>query len=397
MCSLPLPDASAVTTPPPLDAESLSCAIAGRYAGRWARSVAAFAVDDDDAEPPVPWFVDAFAGADLQRAALRGAAMQPAAVAAVRALDAAGAAARIVLVEEDPGLIARLSDELERVGAADRLRWASDPASAEPGQIVLVEAAFASIAARLAARMADEPALVRLAPLTARVMPWAGLQPFVTLPAADLLIRFPREDFAKQARFASPLADLPPHVRRVVDGCSAMLDDARHGWLLAWREAERSAGPDEAVARMVERMLALLAAAGDSRSTHALSVGQREAVHLLLSTRRAEHVAELDRAMVADEPSPAPPPRAEAPPPVLPAASIRTEESPAEEAPAEEAPAEEAPADEAPAMLDLFALPAPAAESPRAPRPSAPRARKPRPSTAEELGLFDDPETGSQD
>ncbi|HYR09463.1 MAG TPA: hypothetical protein VEQ60_16880, partial [Longimicrobium sp.] len=67
------------------DAEALSCATVARYAGRWARSVARPAsADDDRPEPPVPWFVDGFAGADLQRAALRGATIQPAALLAVQ-------------------------------------------------------------------------------------------------------------------------------------------------------------------------------------------------------------------------------------------------------------------------------------------------------------------------
>jgi hypothetical protein len=293
--------ATDVTAAPASDAEALSCALAGRYAGRWAQSVARPASGDDEgAEPAAPWFIDGFAGADLQRAALRGLTIRPTALAAVQALDEATAGrARIVLIDEDPGLIARLGDEMESLGAGDRIRIATDPASAQPGEILLVEASFASHAQRLANRIGEEAALVRLAPLAARSLPWGALQPIAHLAFADVLLRFPREDFEKQARFTGPLADLPPHLRRVVEGCSAFLDDARHGWLLPWRQAQRAAGPDAALATVVERMQALLAASGDERFTHALRVeGKGDPVHLLLSTPRAGHPLELDGALV---------------------------------------------------------------------------------------------------
>ncbi|HEX5872664.1 MAG TPA: hypothetical protein VFY65_19675, partial [Longimicrobium sp.] len=157
-------------------------------------------MDDDRSEPPASWFVDGFAGADLQRAALRGATVQPAAMVAVQALeDAAAAGVRIVLIEEDPGLIARLGEMLDGIGAGERVRVSSDPATAEPGEILLVEGAFASHIQRLAQRIGDEPALVRLAPLAARTLPWTAIEPVVHLDSADVLLRFPREDFEKQA------------------------------------------------------------------------------------------------------------------------------------------------------------------------------------------------------
>ncbi|HEX6368197.1 MAG TPA: FAD-dependent oxidoreductase, partial [Longimicrobium sp.] len=153
-----------MTAAPAFDAEALSCATVARYAGRWVQGVVRPSVDDDRPEPPAPWFIDGFAGADLQRAALRGATVQPAAVLAVQALDdAAGGRARVVLIEEDPGLIARLGEMLDGIGAGGRVRVSSDPASAEPGEILLVEAPFASHAHRLAQRVGGEAALVRLA------------------------------------------------------------------------------------------------------------------------------------------------------------------------------------------------------------------------------------------
>jgi hypothetical protein len=360
-------------TPPAPDAESLSCAIAARYAGRWARSVARPQAQDEDAvEPPAPWFVDGFAGADLQRAALRSASVQPVAIAAVQALDEA---TRIVLVEEDPGLIIRLRDELDRIGAGDRIRLTADPTSTEPGEIALVEAPFATVAVRLASRIGDEPALVRLAPLAARALPWAVLEPIAELAGTDVLLRVPLEDFAKQARFTGPLADFPPHLRRVVEGCSALMADARHGWISAWREAQRTGGADAAPAIIVERLQVLLAGLDEDRSTHALPVqGAGGPVHLVLSTPHPAHALELDGAAADGAAAPrrrpvrksatSPAPAADSPPPAIPAAeaSPAPEESPpAEESPAAAPvipapPAEPIAPEEPAAVLDLFAL-----------------------------------------
>lgn len=344
-----------MTAAPASNAEALSCATAGRYAGRWARSVARPGDGEDRPDPPSPWFVDGFAGADLQRAALRGATVHPAAITAVQALeDVAAVRSRIVLIEEDPGLIARLVELLEGIGAGERVRISSDPATAEPGEILLVEAAFASHAHGLAQRIGDEPALLRLAPLAARALPWSALEPMMDLGAADVLLRFPREDFEKQARFTGPLADLPPHLRRVVEGCSSFLGDARHGWLLAWREAQRSAGPTTALASAIERMQALLASGGDERFAHVLPItGKTESVHLLLSTPHADHAQELDGALSDGAAKPRSASRRKSAAPAKPDSPAAVEPSPPAQEPggppaAEPPPAEAPPVDEEP-------------------------------------------------
>lgn len=412
--------ASAVTAHPSPDADTLACALAGRYAARWARTVVPA---EEGGTPAAPWFVDGFAGADLQRAALRSASIVPAAVAAVRALDAATAGGRIVLVEEDPGLVARLAEELHGIGAGARVRMTADPASAAPGEVALVEAPFAAVAARLAERIGDEPALVRLAPLTARGLPWAALRAVAALPSTDLLLRFPHEDFAKQARFTGPLADLPPHLRRVVEGCSAMLADPRHGWIAAWREAERGGGPDAALAAMVDRLQALLSDIDDERYIHLSRVeGEPVAVHLLLSTpdpartlepgdgdahdasvdddtaddrivddHTADDLAVDDLAAedhtaedhLVDDPA---------------ADDLAAEDLPiptGSSSPEDLTPEAPSPPIEPPVMLDLFAAPdAPDQDAavPSKRRAAAPRQRKPRPPAPGELGLFDEPE-----
>lgn len=363
------------------DADTLSCAIAARYAGRWARSVAR--APEDDA--PAPWFVDGFAGADLQRAAMRGAAVQPACVAAIQALDPA---TRIVLVEEDPGLISRLCEALD--GAIERIRVTHDPATTQPGEIALVEAPFARVAASLAHAIGDDPALVRLAPLAARTLPWPALEPFGDLAATDILLRVPLEDFTKQARFNTPLADLPPHIRRVVEGCSALLSDARHGWLFAWRDAQRTGGSDAAVSVVIDRMQALLAGVDDARSTLALPVeGAGGPVHLLLSTPDATHALELNGATADSAAKPKRPASrkaaAVAPPPPVPAAAVPA--APPEPAPASPEPTTapvEPSATPAAASVEPSAAPSePApAEPPAAPAPTSTKPRAtPKPRT----------------
>ena len=333
----------------------------------------------DETEAPAPWLVDGFAGADLQRAAMRGATMQPPAVAfAHAAAEAFGDAARVLLVDEDPGLLARLDAELR--GAGVHPRRASDVSDVAAGEIVLVEAAFASIASRLAGETADAPALVRLAPLSARALPWASLDPMASLPGADLLIRFPREDFARAGGFSGPLADFPPHLRRVAEGCSAFFADERHAWLLGWREAVRAGGDEAALAAMVERLRGMLGT-GEERIARAARVegAENSAVHLLLSTPHAEHALELNGAAMDGGASPAAPSPAGRS--TRRSASARTSpgtgaavESPAPSTAASVSPADpQPPAAEgfatpvdAPPLLDLFAPePVAAAELPR--------------------------------
>ncbi|MBB4636097.1 hypothetical protein [Longimicrobium terrae] len=282
------------------DLESYSSAVAGGFAGRWAQGVARRSAEASDAEVAASgWFVDAFAGADLQRAALSGRSVQPAAVAAVRAMAGEAAMMRIALVEEDPGLVARLAEALDGIGVGNRVRVLSDPATIAPGEIGLLEAAFPAITPALAAAVGDDPLLMRMAPLAARALPWRSVEPFAALASADLLLRVPEEDFRKQARFSGPLADYPPHLRRVVEGCSAFMGDDRNGWLVAWRAAERAGGVDAALAAMAERLRLLLSAAGEDGRivrTQLLEAG-KESVHVLLAASRPEHPLELNGAI----------------------------------------------------------------------------------------------------
>jgi hypothetical protein len=291
------------------DPELLSCAIAGGYAGRWARAQVRRAEPEGEAlEPSSTWFVDAFAGADLQRAAIRGAAVEAGGIASVRAMADTVDRIRVVLADEDPGLLVRLEDELERLGMAGRVRRTRDVASIAPGEIGLVESSFVALSAGLVDAMGDSAALVRLAPLSARALPWTALQPIASRAETELLLRFPAEDFHKQARVTGPIADFPPNIRRLVEGCSALLGDGRHGWLGAWRDTVRRDGADAALDAVVDRYGELIVTAGEGRIGRVQRLGSgAESIHLLLSTFNPAHVLELNGAIADGGADPLPP------------------------------------------------------------------------------------------
>jgi three-Cys-motif partner protein len=211
-------------------------------------------------------FVDAFARSGLH-ALERGAGGVVRAVdgersvAAVRELLAAAARepdarqpvdAIAVLVDEDPAHLTALAAELERVGLADRVRRVADPSAAAPGDIVLVEADYADVADALhdlAASSTDS--LFFLAPPAARRLPWPSFAALAAMDSVDVLLALPHADLHRLAPFAdTSLADLPPQPRRIVEGFSALLGDARHGWLTEWRRAERDSGAAAAEARL---------------------------------------------------------------------------------------------------------------------------------------------------
>ena len=327
------------------DPELLSCAIAGGYAGRWARAhVRGADCESEAVEPPSAWFVDAFAGADLQRAALRGAAVEAGGLAAIRAMADRMDRIHVVLADEDPGLLIRLEDELDRVGMGGRVRRTRDVASIVAGEIGLVESSFAALSAGLVDAMGESAALVRLAPLSARALPWTALQPIASRAETELLLRFPAEDFHKQARVTGPIADFPPNIRRLVEGCSALLGDGRHGWLAAWRYAVRREGADAALEAVVDRYRELVAGAGEERIVRAQRLGSgAQSVHLLLATSDPAHVLELNGAIADGGADPLPP------------ATVGAVQEPEPDA-----------ADEQPPALDLFPV-TPALPKPRGP------------------------------
>lgn len=246
--------------PPPFPEAALRAVLAGIVAA-WAGSPATAGDEPSAGDEPRRLYLDAFAGAEFQfgTGVERAADAETRAAAALRTLDEAGPAPPPVALfaEEDPAHLGRIYAELEDT-AGERLRATRDLASLAAGEVSLLEAPFASVAGEVARFAAGGRTFAFLAPPAARALPWSALSPLAALPEATLLIRLPHSDFEKQSRHNSPLADLPGFVRRIVEGCSALLDDPKHAWLPAWRVAAAAGGDDAAMAGVAERFRALL-------------------------------------------------------------------------------------------------------------------------------------------
>jgi hypothetical protein len=262
------------TATPPFPEAALRATLAAAVAA-WARHSPAAGDLASAEDEPRRVYVDAFAGAELQfgTGVLRDAWEPTRAEAAVRALDAACAGPApppvALFVEEDPAHLQRIYTELEEVAGGERLRATADFASLAPGEVSLVEAPFASIAAQVARFVAGSCAFYWLAPGTARALPWEAVERILAEPRASLLIRFPHADFEKQSRHAGPLADLPGFARRIVEGCSSLLADPKHAWLPAWRADVRD-GTDTALAGVLGRFRALLERAAGARTVRSI-------------------------------------------------------------------------------------------------------------------------------
>jgi len=334
------------TTPPFPDA-ALRAVLAAAVAA-WARAP----VDDSGPAGGAPrrLYVDAFAGAELQfGTGVRREPGEPTrAGVVVRTLDGAcaGPAPRPVslFVEEDPVHLQRIYGDLEDAIGGERLRATRDFASLEEGEASLVEAPFAAVAAEVARFASGADCFFWLAPATARALPWQALEALLAIPGATLLIRFPHADFEKQARHVGPLADLPGFARRIVEGCSSLLCDAKHAWLPAWR-ADAGGGMDAAMNGVLERFQALLARAAGERVVKPVELkaedGARTWCFLVTSAAAVARAVDGDVAAAIEEerghaapevdPSPVAEEDGEAPPPltaVLPRAAERTSRQP---------------------------------------------------------------------
>ena len=248
--------------PPPAPDAALHTVLAA-FAGAWARD----AERGDSGACRRIVYVDAFAGAEYSFGVGNPGWRGPSrAVAAVRAvLDAAPELASAVLVEEDPALLARFRAELEGIGWGDRVRDVDDPAALAPGEVGLMEGDFRNVADVLLAFPEPARTLLWMAPPSARRLPWPVVEAVLGDPGIDLLLRFPHADFEKQATFSGPLADLPPFARRIVEGCSSLLGDARHDWVFGWRAAEREGGVAQALEGVLDRFRARLERAAGGR------------------------------------------------------------------------------------------------------------------------------------
>jgi hypothetical protein len=264
-------------------------------------------------------YVDAFARSGLY--ALErgpGGVLRPVdgerSVAAVRALFAAARAesdarhrvhAGAVLADEDPAHLAVLRDELGRHGLAGMMTEGPPADDLADGEVALVEAAFASAAGALGS-LGDAPAhaLVLLAPPTARALPWPALLSAVMGDNADVLLVLPYAELHRQADAgAVPVTDLPPASRRIVEGVSALLGDARHAWLAEWRRVEREAGRAAAEDAFTATLLGRLRSVCDDgvvraqRIAPAGSADPAAALHLVHVTPFPAHALAMNEVM----------------------------------------------------------------------------------------------------
>jgi hypothetical protein len=404
---------------PPFPEAALRAVLAAAVAA-WQRSGEPASAGDE----PRRWYVDAFAGAEFQfgTGVLRDTADPARATAAVRAL---GDRAMAVLVEEDPAHLQRLYAELEDAAGGERLRATRDLASLAAGEVSLVEAPFAAVAAEVARAVAGGAAFVFLAPPAARALPWEALRPLAALPDATLLVRLPFSDFEKQSRYDTPVADLPGFAKRIVEGCSAMLGDPRHAWLPAWRAAAmRSGGPAAAMDGVLERFGALLTDTAAGRIVKPVVMEMEDGAKawlflvtpdpaVAMAVERGNGPAASEDAAPSPEPEPVPapvdeaasPPITEAAPPAAKkpgrgaAKPVLTEEPaspPPEPAPPAAEPSVEVPAAPRPLAvpLDLFPEdlgPPDEVILPLPPDPARPRQKgpaKPRRKKAPDTGWF---------
>lgn len=267
-------------------------AVLPAFAGDWVRAARG------EAEPPVV-YVDAFAGAEWRfGTGDPGRSGGARAVSAVLAAADAGAVG--VLVEEDPALLARLRADLVQRGQGGRVREGTDAGAAAPGELLLVEADFGAVVDVLAAVPEGGRLLAWAAPPGARRLPGSLLSGLLADPGAELLLRFPVADLLKQGEQSGPLADLPPFARRLVDGCSALLGDERHGWIAAWRATQRTYGEEAALTEALEGFAGRLRRDAGERLVKPVHVaGGRGGERLFLVTRSPEAALALNAAVLA--------------------------------------------------------------------------------------------------
>jgi len=134
-----------------------------------------------------------------------------------------------------------------------------------------VEGAFAEVARALATSLKGAEIFCWADPPRAAALPRSAVEPLLALNGLVLLLRFPSADFERLSAFAAtPLADLVPYARRLLNGCSALLGDARHQWWLGWRAAVAERGAGAATREVAEAYAAGLASADEALLARAL-------------------------------------------------------------------------------------------------------------------------------
>jgi hypothetical protein len=173
-----------------------------------------------------------------------------ASLAAAERVRVLPAGSETLLIQEDPVLAAQLR------------------ACFAEGGVEVVEAPFWEAIDLVANRAAAIPnALLWLDPPAPVHLSLDAVRVLATLPSLDVWIRFPHEDLQKLASFRStPVADLPPHFRRVVEGCGRLLGDPRGSWLAEWRQIEAEHGSRAAADAMARQFGERLVSVAEERA-----------------------------------------------------------------------------------------------------------------------------------
>jgi hypothetical protein len=215
----------------------------------------------EQAESRIRFFVDAFAGSRPGvRAEEGGCAWQ----AAVREIDwlHADAPGAMLLLDDDPAEIERLAAGLRGSGAPlPPLETALPEALPDRSGCYLEARSWADMHGRIEDLVETAAgSLVWIDPPSAAAAPWASCSGIAGASRADVLLCVPAGDLRRLAQHRGmPLSDLPTHVRRSVEGVSAMLGDERHRWVRCWGEHLAQGGVDAAerfVAELVRERFA---------------------------------------------------------------------------------------------------------------------------------------------
>lgn len=242
-------------------------------------------------------YVDGFAGGRPGVAAPTAAA----AGVAARWADAGAGRGVAVLLDEDPARVERLAQALRAGTPAVRAEVVDRLEDVAAGDVRLAAMAWAQALAPILATIdAAGGALVWLDVPAPEAVPAADAAALLRA-GADVLLRVPTESFRRLSGWPNvPLADLPPHVRRAVEGCSTMLGDARHGWAGEWRAAEAARGVDAAERGAVAALRARYAAAAEGTIVRAIELAPTSAAsatQLLLATPCPLRALEVDRVL----------------------------------------------------------------------------------------------------
>lgn len=293
---------------------SIEHEIVRRYLAVFGSTLRARRGSDAGGAPRRFLYVDAFATSAAEPAGAAGAGIGSAQAGVVRGLDALRKAAgpkpsevaiRAAFLEQDPVQAERIHEALAAEGWGGRTQRSTDTAvltEAGDFDITILETDLPTAAPALRALTeSSRQALFRISPSSPREAPLDVLRILGGSDRADLIVRLPFAGLHRHERFRrTPVADLPPYVRRIAEGYSALFGDTRFEWISLWRAAEAEGGRAAAEARLCEHYRSRLTEACPASLVRAfripLSDGATSAVlHFFLVTGEPERVLSLNR------------------------------------------------------------------------------------------------------